>query len=369
MTAKLERAAYSFAQAIRGRFSDNVNVRFTEEWKTLNVQQQCLVLALVEDAVANGYRDAYPWLLSSYEADVASHSNVITFPDAIIDQAARFVELGRVGKRDFGAFTIVRDEPFFLLLWCSYYSRAFGEENLYVLDNSTSDGSVETAKRLFPRINIIDVPNDNAMNWAWCTNIVKCFQRIFLRGYNVVVFSDADEYLVPEDGHGLRTYCERFLASDDQYVRATGWGVVHQVETEPLVVTEDSILDFRTIAYRTSNYDKTLISKIPLEWAKGNHTIYIDGKKLSDDPIDLNLSLVHLRDFDSNIFFNHCQARAKIAGSAYQVASIHGASNLQQVKNYLRTLVPSWGVGTKEYSDETKNVSEVWKNAFRQPRR
>jgi len=298
MSAKLERAAFAFAQSIRTKFADSVKGPNANAWATLAPAQQRIVLALVEDAVSNGHAQAYPWLKETYEADVVARDSAVVFPDAALEQAANMVNLGHTGKRDFAAFTIVRNEPFFLELWCSYYGTAFGYDNLYVLDNGTDDDSVLRAKANFPRINVVSVPSERVADWAWCTNVVKCFQRIYLRGHRVVVFADADEYLVPETGDNLRQYCDMFLASERDYVRAKGWGVVHQVDSEPVLENTCDVLRHRLKAWRAPQYDKTLISKVPLDWAKGSHTIYVNGRKMGDAPVDEELALVHLRDVD-----------------------------------------------------------------------
>lgn len=364
MSTKLERAAFLLAQSIRTQFADSVKGQFASEWQKLSPHQQQVVLGLVEDAVNSGHAQAYPWLLSAYEADLAAQSSFISFPDAAVDWSAKMVSRSRQG---FAAFTIVRNEPFFLNLWCSYYAAAFGEDNLFVLDNSTDDGSVEAAKRKYPSVNVVSVPNDRAADWGWCTNVVKCFQRIFLRGYKVVVFSDSDEYLVPETGN-LRTYCEQFLASTRNYVRSQGWGIVHQPDAEPPLSDPRDVLKNRSHAWRAPLYDKTLISKVPLEWAKGSHTIYVGGKKVSNDLPDPELTLVHLRDVDANLILNQSLKRAQSVEPARRLASFHAAEDMEQVRTYLKTRCPPWSGGQPEYTDEHRDVPEVWKRLLRQVR-
>lgn len=364
MSLKLEKAAVAFAQSIRTQFANNVNHKFVNEWKQLSVHQQRIVLALVEDAVVNGHAQAYPWLLQAYEADLSTQDNVVSLPDALIDQAAKLVAIAETGKLQMCAFTIVRNEPFFLHLWCSYYGREFGDNNLFILDNGTDDGSVEEIRRLFPNINIVSVPSEKIMNWVWCTNVVKCFQRILLHGYYMTVFSDSDEYLVPENGRGLKSYCEEFLASERDYVRAQGWGIVHDPDREPALVGLVNVLSSRHNAWRAKQYDKTLIAKVPLNWAKGSHTIYVNGQKLSNDPVSEDLSLLHLRDVDANVFFAHCMNYARLAGETYKSKSMHAASDIQQVKQYLRTRLAPWNTELREYTEERREISDLWRRSL-----
>ena len=49
--------------------------------------------------------------------------------------------------------TIVHNEPVFLPLWLRYYSRFFAAEDIYVLDNQSTDGSA--GGRGFNRIEVV----------------------------------------------------------------------------------------------------------------------------------------------------------------------------------------------------------------------
>lgn len=243
--------------------------------------------------------------------------------------------------KDYAVFTIVRNEPFFLPVWCDYYARNFGEENLYVLDNSTTDSSVNDVVKRWPKINVRPVPSDEALLYAWTTEVAKSFQRAALKAHRCVVFADADEFLVPGERYrNLRAYCDEFLASSRQYVRSQGWAVVHQIDSER-AATSDDILRDRNSMWRAPLYDKTLISKVPLNWAKGIHTIYDSrGVKLIDDPVDTNLVLFHARDVDLGVMHRRCVDRSKM--KITQGQTTHGSTNIEELKTYFRSLTKPW---------------------------
>jgi len=271
-------------------------------------------------------------------------------------------------KKPFAAFTIVRNEPFFLPIWCSYYVRAFGEENIYVLDNSTSDASIERVRGRWPKINIKSVPSAQANAWAWTTDVVKSFQASALKAHDVVVYADADEFLIPKFTD-LHSYCEIFRSSDRQYVRACGWGVIQNIDKEHQVDVTGPVLQDRREAWRTPRYDKTLISKIPLPWAKGLHTIYdASGHKMSDDPVDHDMSLVHLRDVDLTLLHQRSLERSKMVPylDQYGCASLyHGSTNIEHLKTYFRTRVAPWNPKTiEEFTNEVQLVPEHWRRSI-----
>lgn len=243
--------------------------------------------------------------------------------------------------KDYAVFTIVRNEPFFLPVWCDYYARNFGEENLYVLDNSTSDSSVSDVVRRWPRINIKPVPSDEALLYAWTTEVAKSFQRAALKAHHCVIFADADEFLIPNERYkNLKAYCDGFLSSNRRYVRAQGWAVIHQIDSER-AATPDDILKDRNSMWRAPLYDKTLVSKTPLNWAKGIHTIYDSrGVKLSDDPVDADIALFHARDVDLDVMHKRCIDRSKM--KLTQGQSTHGSTHIEELKTYFRSLVKPW---------------------------
>lgn len=198
------------------------------------------------------------------------------------------------------------------------------------------------------------------MDRRWFTNVARLFQRVLLGGHEAVVFSDADEYLIPTDGT-LRAFSERFLVSPMQHARATGWGVVHQVDCEQPAEPGD-VLAGRGQAWRMPGYDKTLISKIPLAWSKGSHDVYRDGRKASDDPPDPGLELVHLRDVDVAVFAEQARNRLRANPDA---ASSHGSADPEAIVEYLRTRVAPWNPQAREYVGIARPVPDRWRWALR----
>lgn len=357
--AKLERAAHKLTENIRYRIRDNLTQAAKAGQLKLDPATLTRALSLISASIDEGYVLGAQHLDDVLQLVSDSAQDVVSFPDALIDIVPRFVRMAR--NEPLAAFTIVRNEAFFLPLWCSYYGRAVGEDNLYVLDNSSDDGSIAAAKTRFPKINVVSVPSRDSQNWAWCTNVVKCFQRIALRGYQAVIFADADEFLVPTTCD-LNSYCKAFLAGSQDYVRAQGWGIIQDLGESTLTDQTDVLAD-RHMAWRCQGYDKILLSKIPLNWAKGSHTIYLNSKKASNLPVDDRLALLHLRDLDMQQFWSQCQAKRKL--TAQRSSAFQSASNFEQVMTYFRTRRPPWYPDANDYSDQSCQVLDNWRKQLR----
>ena len=91
------------------------------------------------------------------------------------------------------AITIVHNEPVFLPIWLSYYSRFFAPEDIYVLDNDTTDGSTDSGG--FVRIPVHHDPVDV----TWMVETVRELPaRAARQRYDVVLVTDVDEIVTPD---------------------------------------------------------------------------------------------------------------------------------------------------------------------------
>ncbi len=86
---------------------------------------------------------------------------------------------------------MVYNEPVFLPLWLGYYSRFFAPQDIYVLDNDTTDGS--TDREGFIRI---PAPRDR-VDATWRCDTIKALQHELLDRYDIVMVTDVDEIMAP----------------------------------------------------------------------------------------------------------------------------------------------------------------------------
>jgi len=258
-----------------------------------------------------------------------------------------------MGDHDFAAFTITRNEPLFLRVWLNYMTKVFPPEDIYVIDNSTDDGSVEEARALHPRVNFVFKASPKAHLSMFLKGTVEEMQASLLKRYPVVVFSETDEYLIPSTRYtGLLDYCQQFLASEDTYRRAVGWSVYQQIDTEPTVRRESgaSILEARNSMWLIPIYDKTLITKQPLVYQKGFHNFYTESYKQVDFPRDPDLALFHAWCVDIEEYCRRHLART--------------ASTREAVEEYFRTRIPTYSgasAGDSHAEGPEERVPDHWR--------
>lgn len=255
------------------------------------------------------------------------------------------------------AFTIARNEPFFLPVWVRYYASQFGEENVYVLDNSSDDGSIERVAERYPNVTIVPTPNDLAFDHNWLRKTVENKQRELLNTHDVVVFAESDEYLIPTSG-SLREYCEKFGASNDTRVCATGYQPVHDVSVEPALLVTDSrdILAQRKKMYRLLGYDKCLITKTPVQYVAGFHSV-LGAKKPRVDP---GLHLVHAWMVDYDTYVSRRQARKSM-----QIAkgnNPHGHDDPALVEQLFKTGKLPWTGNEVFDAASPQTIPDSWRN-------
>lgn len=254
-------------------------------------------------------------------------------------------------------FTIAKNESFFLPIWVSYYSENFGQENLFVLDNDSNDDTIQSVKNRWPNINVLSVTNGRTQDWAWITKVAMLFQRTLLKRSDVVIFSDADEILVSNNEENIGELIERFARSDSVSLRATGYAPVHQIDSE-FNVDPNNPLNDREYAYRTHEYDKTLISRVPLTWGKGFHNVY-DGTIRQNNTTSDELVLLHMRDIDIDIYSARCVKRSQSID--YDPRLAHGSTNRCDIETYFRTLKRPWASHSKPEYSEKITIPDTWK--------
>lgn len=351
---QFNKSTYRVVQCIRAAIKEDVCALLARN--VFTKQQWNVAAGVINDALEKGYATAQPMLLRLCQQAEPAVDNT-TLPDALIDVGAAMVAQP---KRNFCVYTVVRDDPF-LSLWCDYYGKAFGDDNLYVLDNSTTDNTVQRAKLVHPLINVVSVPSNDVANFQRHTNTIKLFQKVFFRGYRVVVHTDADEFLIPDTGD-LKVYCDQFLASDDKYVRATGWNVVHQIDSEPaLTVPLRDVLNNRNFAVRRPDYDKTQISKVVLDWVLGQHN-FSENNKMATNVADPTLSLVHLRNVDFDLLWQQIVRRNSAGPTAGEY--FKGDATVEQLQVWMRGPHP-YLTPQHESVVQSRTVPDVWRQAFR----
>jgi hypothetical protein len=199
-------------------------------------------------------------------------------------------------KKSRAVVTMAQNENIFLPLWWKYYSRFFAEEDIYILDHETTDGS--TSGPGFVRIPV----SHPVVDWGWHRDMLQQQQHRLIENYDMVLCTDVDEIVAPDPATGdLGDYMDRFSAD---FVNCTGYEILHCRETEEPLNVYQPILEQRSRWYHNPAYSKPLLATVPMHWHGGLHS-RVDGQT-SPDPA---LYLIHLHRVDYEICLQRHQQR------------------------------------------------------------
>jgi hypothetical protein len=193
----------------------------------------------------------------------------------------------RLRRRRRAIVTMVHNEAVFLPIWLSYYSRFFRPQDIYVLDNDSTDGSSD-------RPGFVRIPAaHDSVDHHWMVDTIQDLQHDLIDRYDVVVVTDVDEIIAPVPTRGtLGAYLDRF---DEEWVNCLGYELLHRRDREPPLRLDRPILDQRRHWYFNGAYDKAALATVPMTWRPGFH-----GRadfQFNPDP-DLRLIHLHRMDYD-----------------------------------------------------------------------
>ena len=231
-----------------------------------------------------------------------------------------------VQKRKLCAFTIAKDETYFLEIWVNYYSRSIPKEDIFILDHDSGSNETKALLNKYKNegITVMPVHNDLSYNHYWLRDVVQKFQRFLLNSYDIVLFAEPDEIIIPRPDlyrNSLSEYITAKMANTDlKMLRCVGYSLEHQWRQEPDIDLSKPIMSQRKTWRYHRYYDKTLISKVECSWILGFHELAGDPKL----PLpDRHLLLVHLHKMDYNL----CKAKHK-ERAAWKWASHESGFNI-----------------------------------------
>jgi hypothetical protein len=169
------------------------------------------------------------------------------------------------------AITFCRDEGRMLPLWVNYYGGQLGVENLYVVDDNSEDGSTDDLPCDVLHIPPVRGGKFNSTRMA----VVGNLGRSLLQLYDVVMFCDTDEFIVPDPDKyaGLKEYVEAKTAEGLNAVGSLGFNVVHDVGSEPPLDLTQPLLGQRQLAKFLPLMCKPAIKWVPGHWSAGTHGV------------------------------------------------------------------------------------------------
>ncbi len=196
------------------------------------------------------------------------------------------------------AITMARNDSFFLGRWIAYYGSQIGFENLYVL----LDGTDQEAPDCPEKVHIIKMERKaEEMTRADRTRIAAINKKaaaLFDLGYDLVIGSDADEFLVVDPKTGKRL--AQYLSEADIKVSLSGLGmdVGQKLDEEAELDRSKGFLEQRHYALLDSQYTKPVVKAVAKPWGAGFHRV-----KWCNYHIDKNLYLFHFGSVDKEMLY------------------------------------------------------------------
>jgi hypothetical protein len=249
--------------------------------------------------------------------------------------------------------TFVYNEAINLPIWRRYYAGIFGEQNLFVIDHSSTDGSTDDL---------------GAMNRLWLAReeldehkrcvFMASYVKALLEYFDTVIYTDCDEILVPDVGiyPDLKNYIEK---NDFEYIAPTGLNLQHVISLEPPLDLTKPILAQRKFVRFSGSMCKPLVTRIPIVWDTGFHACNQPVRIAAD------LFMFHLKLMDYDVALKKHEQTRTMRWAASSLAANHGAHARYDTERFIRESFldanniatnPNHGIGSFDFSKEIERL-------------
>jgi hypothetical protein len=226
------------------------------------------------------------------------------------------------------AITTVYDEREFMPIWHGHYARLIGAENLFIIDDGSTDGSTDGLEPSHV-IKRPKAPIDQIVRAA----MIGYMTEALLAYYDVVIYVDVDELLVVDPLIRL-PFADYLAKIPGKHFNAVGFNILHRAEHEPDYEPSVPVLEVRQWLEFEFGYCKQLVHKAPAKYGAGFHRT---NKPLNFAP---GLYLLHLRAFDTRVALRRIEHRRRLAWSDRSLRLGHGSQNRQTPEQYMAEVNP-----------------------------
>ncbi len=266
------------------------------------------------------------WYLTSYP-DVAAAVRAGGFASGLQHYLAYGRAEGRSPLPPFrttAIMTMVYNENTNLPIWLRHYRRTSPHADLFVIDHGSDDGSTENLSD----VHKIPLPR------TWVdehdrTFLINCLQQGFLRYYDVVIYTDCDELLVPDPAKSptLEAHLREIRYA---YASPIGINVIHIVGSEPPIDFTRPLLLQRRHGQFHSQMCKPVVTRVPLKWEPGFHSC--------DRPLqfDKYLYLFHIKQIDKDEALRRQRVLRQLRWSKRAIEGNQGAHQRLDDECFLR---------------------------------
>ena len=235
-------------------------------------QEASLELVVAESRRPNGLRIFHPYTgppppgfesAAPDRLDPPSSGLAPSQPSPDADRTAPPLRPRLDGAPRVCAITNVLDEDFNLPIWLRYYGRELGPENCIVVDRGSTSLPPMTTQSL---LQTHRSPFDDGQRSRGMADLTA----MMLEHYDVVIYTDCDEYLVPDPNRfdGLVDY---FSRTDQRVYTAAGIDLYHKLDVEDPIDPSRPLLGQRAYGLYNSWLCKTLATRDPIRWSGGFH--------------------------------------------------------------------------------------------------
>jgi len=192
-------------------------------------------------------------------------------------------------KKHSAVLTLVRNEHIMLPYWLRYYTKQFDSTDTYIIHNKDQDIFIPENLNVY-------IERQEKFDHYWMAELVTEYLHNLLNEYNYVLFTEADEIIIPTKHKNIKDYITYLDSNDILTIATTGYNLVHQYNRESKFDNNKNILEQRRYVCRNNLYNKPLITSQPIFYSVGFHTAYPQTFDNDD-----NLWLLHLKSFDLDL--------------------------------------------------------------------
>lgn len=191
--------------------------------------------------------------------------------------------------------TQINNEDKFFPIWLKYYSQFYEPEDIYVLNHNSSGFFLEYLKTESQKgsFNLIPVHHNSWFSSVWMCMNYQLFQRFLLQSYDSVLCCDCDELMTINPFGEYKNFKEYYENFNFAVVAPYGFHIVSNPNIDKPIDSNLPILTQRNKWCYDSFFHKPLLSRVPLDYNNGQHTI-----NNIDCAVDQNLILLHLHYID-----------------------------------------------------------------------
>ena len=104
-------------------------------------------------------------------------------------------------KKNICFATFARNESIRLPIWLNHYRQFITDEDIYVIDQNTTDGSTSNLT-----CNVISEPHEGVFDHAWLRQMLTRNLKELLKKYHIVILTECDELMVTHNNENLKDY-------------------------------------------------------------------------------------------------------------------------------------------------------------------